>query len=134
MGNAGRLFTSLVFYGAAEGLLIYGINEGVNALLGTKNKSKETLGEVERATDLSMIPFVGDMVNEHLYLAQHPGASAQIGAVESMAVLPLNTVLDTIIMNDKQYTQSQRRAAAKRVMRDLKSIFNVPINVANMEN
>ena len=127
MVNAGKLFTSLAVYGAAEGLLIYGIDEGVNALFGTK--SKQTLGETERATDLAMIPMVGDAINEDLYLAQHPWVGAQQGAVESLAVLPLNTILDTAIMHTPGYTPSQKRAASKRVAHDLKSIFNTPISL-----
>jgi hypothetical protein len=134
LSNAGKLFSALTIYAVLEGALIYGIDEGVNALFSVKTKTKQTLGETERATDLSMIPLVGDAVNEHLYLAQHPWVSAQQNAVESIAVLPLNTVLDTIIMSDSQYTQSQRNAATKRVIRDMKSIFNVPLNIANMEN
>ena len=133
MANAGKLFTSIVVYGAAEGVLIYGINEGINALFGTKNKAKQTFGETERATDLSMIPLAGDAINEDLYLAQHPLVAGQMNAVEGMAVLPLNTILDTVVMHDSAYTPAQQRAAAKRVARDLKSIFNVPINIANME-
>lgn len=132
--NAGKLFSAIAIYGAIEGALIYGINEGVNALFGVKPKTPPTLGETERQTDLSMIPMVGDMVNEHLYLAQHPWVAQQQNVVEGMAVLPLNTILDTVIMHSSAYTPSQQRAAAKRVARDMKSIFNTPLNIANLES
>ena len=141
LANAGKLFSAIVVYGAAEGLMIYGIDEGVNALFGVKQKRipgqpqstpGERLMEEEQKADLSMIPMIGDMVNEHLYLARHPGASSQLGAVMGMAVLPLNTILDTVIMHAPGYTPSQRKAAGKRLFRDLKSIFNVPLNIENM--
>jgi hypothetical protein len=131
MSGAGKLFSAVAIYGVAEGALIYGINEGVNALFGVKNKSKQTLLDEEQAVNLSMIPLVGDAINEHLYLAQHPGVAAQSNAVESMAVLPLNTILDCVISIDPQYTPGQQRAASKRIFRDMKSIFNVPINLGS---
>ena len=131
-GNAGKLFSAVAIYGVAEGALIYGINEGVNALLGVKNKSEKTFGDEEVAANLAYLPLVGDAITEHLYQAKYPGASVQSNVVESMAVLPLNTIMDCIISIDPQYTASQQRAATKRIFKDLKSIFNVPINIWNM--
>ena len=130
--TAGKLFSAITIYGAVEGALIYGINEGVNAMFGVKSKSPQTLGDEEVAADLSYIPLVGDAINEHLYLAKHPGVASQANAVESMAVLPLNTILDCAVAIDPQYTPAQRKAATKRIARDMKSIFNVPINLGNM--
>ena len=84
---------------------------------GTKkqqDKSAPKLGEEITRDDIAKVPIAGEIAQTAIDTAKYH--TAQPGAVESYAQMPISTVLGIITLTNPSSTQKQRNTATQHVM------------------
>ena len=115
---------TLVFYGLIEGAMFYGIDAAWFNLTGNKKGSAKqvekrtpNLLESEAKTNLDYVPIVGTAAADMIDAMKFPN-SPQLGAVETVAAMPVDTVLNIIKATDQHSSPAARQKAMQKAIDD----------------
>jgi hypothetical protein len=115
---------TLVFYGLIEGAMFYGIDAAWFNLTGNKKGSAKqvekrtpNLLESEAKTNLDYVPIVGTAAADMIDAMKFPN-SPQLGAVETVAAMPVDTVQNIIKATDQHSSPAARQKAMQKAIDD----------------